>query len=88
LNLKTNDFHFPNIEIPVTLNVDGMPCGGAQLGDLNADSQWNVLDIILIVNIILYDTEDECQFYVADVNSDESINVLDIVLVINLILDE
>jgi hypothetical protein len=40
------------------------------------------------VNIILYDTEDECQFYGADMNGDESINVLDIVLVINLILDE
>ena len=88
LNLNTNDFHFPNIEIPVTLNVDGTPCGDTQLGDLNADSQWNVLDIILIVNIILYDTEDECQFYGADMNSDESINVLDIVLVINLILED
>ncbi len=88
LNLKTNDFHFPNIEIPVTLNVDGMPCGDAQLGDLNADELWNILDIILIVNIILYDTEDECEFYMADMNGDENINVLDIVLVINLILDE
>tara|TARA_B110000438_G_scaffold9722_1_gene9884 strand:- start:2676 stop:3179 length:504 start_codon:yes stop_codon:yes gene_type:complete len=88
LNLNTNDFHFPNIEIPVTLNVDGMPCGGIELGDLNADEIWNILDIILIVNIILYDTEDECEFYVADMNSDESVNVVDIVLVINLILDE
>lgn len=88
LNLKTNDFHFPNIEIPVILNVDDTPCGESQLGDLNADSEWNVLDIILIVNIILYDTEDECEFYLADMNGDESINVLDIVLVINLILGE
>ena len=58
------------------------------MGDLNADNEWNVLDIILIINIILYDTDDECEFYMADMNSDESINVLDIVLVINLILDE
>ena len=87
LNLKTNDFHFPNIEIPITLNVDGSPCGGSQLGDLNADNELNVLDIILIINIILYDTEDQCEFYLSDMNSDESINVLDIVLVINSILD-
>jgi hypothetical protein len=40
------------------------------------------------VNIILYDTEDECEFYIADINGDENINVLDIVLVINLILDD
>jgi hypothetical protein len=65
-----------------------MPCGGAPLGDLNSDELWNILDIILIVNIILYDTEDECEFYVADMNSDENVNVIDIVLVINLILDE
>jgi hypothetical protein len=88
LNLKTNDFHFPNIEIPITLNVDGMPCGGTQLGDLNSDELWNILDIILIVNIILYDTENECEFYVADINGDNNINVLDIVLVINLILED
>jgi hypothetical protein len=88
LNLKTNDFHFSYIEIPVMLNVDGTPCGGAQLGDLNSDSLWNILDIILIVNIILYDTEDECEFYISDMNGDENINVLDIVLVINLILDD
>tara|TARA_B110000467_G_scaffold128216_1_gene121572 strand:- start:412 stop:981 length:570 start_codon:yes stop_codon:yes gene_type:complete len=87
LNLKTNDFHFPNIEIPITLNVDGSPCGGSQLGDLNADNELNVLDIVLIINIILYDTEDQCEFYLSDMNSDESINVLDIVLVINSILD-
>jgi len=88
LNLNINDFHFPNIEIPVTLNVDGMPCGGTQLGDLNSDELWNILDIIIIINIILYDTEDECEFYVANMNSDESIDVIDIVWVINLILDE
>ena len=88
LNLKTNDFHFPNIEIPIILNVDATPCGGALLGDLNGDQLWNVLDIILVVNIILYDTEDECEFYIADMNTDETINVLDIVWLINLILDE
>jgi len=88
LILKTNDFHFPNIEIPITLSVDEFPCAGAELGDLNEDGEWNILDIILIVNIILYDTEDECEFYIADLNGDESINVLDIVLVINLILDD
>ena len=79
---------FNTLNIPVILNVDDTPCGESQLGDLNADSEWNVLDIILIVNIILYDTEDECEFYLADMNGDESINVLDIVLVNNLILGE
>ena len=88
LNLKTNDFNSPNIEIPITLIVDSLVCNGSQLGDLNEDQAWNVLDVILMVNIILYNTNDECDFYLADVNEDEIINVLDVISVINIILDQ
>ena len=88
LNLKTNDFHFPNIEIPILLNIESLPCNGAIIGDLNQDQVWNVLDVILMINIILSGTNDECEFYLSDLNSDETINVLDVVFLINLILDE
>ena len=88
LNLKTNDFHFPNIEIPILLNIENLPCNGAIIGDLNQDQVWNVLDVILMINIILSGTNDECEFYLSDLNSDETINVLDVVFLINLILDE
>ena len=82
------DFHFPNIEIPILLNIENLPCNGAIIGDLNQDQVWNVLDVILMINIILSGTNDECEFYLSDLNSDETINVLDVVFLINLILDE
>ena len=57
---------------------------GAQLGDINQDGSLDVLDIILVVNIILNNTEyDE----IADMNQDNSINVLDIILIVNIILE-
>ena len=52
-------------------------------GDLNDDSNINVLDVILLVNIILNDN------YIseADLNQDGTINVLDVVNLINIILN-
>ena len=56
-------------------------------GDLNDDSQINVLDAIAIVNIILSsDQLSDFDFWMGDVNNDQVINVLDIVELINLIL--
>ena len=58
------------------------------LGDINQDSVYNVLDVILTVNLVLSDTElDECEFYSADVNGDEVLNILDVIEVINIVLD-
>ncbi len=52
------------------------------LGDINADSLINVLDVVQLVNIILSNSSNE----VADLNQDDMINVQDIILLINLIL--
>ena len=46
-----------------------------------------VLDIILVINIILYGSDDECELILSDLNNDANIDVLDIVLIINLILE-
>ena len=53
-------------------------------GDLNSDTEINVLDVVLLVNLIL---EDQSYTISADLNLDEEINVLDVVLLVNLILD-
>ena len=50
------------------------------LGDLNQDNNINILDIILLVNIILDDSE---AGPVSDLNSDNSLNILDIILLVN-----
>ena len=55
----------------------------SDLGDVNSDGQINILDIISLVNIILYDNGNE----LGDVNQDGQINILDIIVVVNIILD-
>jgi len=51
-------------------------------GDLNADGEINILDIVLLVKWVL-----EEQYNVAgDLNNDEALNILDIVQLVNLIL--
>jgi len=59
-----------------------------QPGDVNADGNLDVLDIVSIVNFILEFSEytDE-QFDIADVNQDGSMDVIDIVLLVGIILN-
>jgi len=52
------------------------------LGDLNQDENFNVLDIIELVNLILLDQYNE----IGDMNEDDYLNVVDIVLLVNIIL--
>jgi len=53
-------------------------------GDINGDSIYNILDVVLMVNIILGQSDIPGN---ADINGDDSINVLDVVLLVNIILD-
>ena len=52
-------------------------------GDINQDSTINIQDVILLINIIL----DESDFIIeADLNQDQEINVVDVILLVNIIL--
>ena len=55
----------------------------AILGDLNNDQIINVLDLVLLVDIILYDSNFNLS---GDLNNDAGINILDVVLLLNQIL--
>ena len=57
-----------------------------QMGDLNGDMLFNVLDIVLLSNLILSENFNDSDFLLADLNSDSFIDILDIVILINLIL--
>ena len=86
--LETNDFQQPYVYVPITLTVNGDACGDWTLGDINQDDIYNVLDVILTVNLVLSDTTiPECELYTADINQDGILNILDVLLVINLVLD-
>ena len=49
--------------------------------DLNFDGDVNIMDIIILSNIILYD-----QGSMADLNDDGVMNILDIMIIVNIIL--
>ena len=66
------------IPITATLADNSVP------GDVNGDDIANVLDIVIIVNLIIGDSEYNEN---ADLNLDGIVNVLDIVLLVNLILN-
>jgi len=57
------------------------------LGDLNNDSNVNILDVILIVNIILGQMEtDDILLFLSDINRDRIVNVVDIIQLVNFIV--
>ena len=58
------------------------------LGDVNEDQIIDILDLVLIINIILGNTEPSgMMFYISDINSDNIINIQDIILIVNIILN-
>ena len=57
--------------------------GSEQYGDVNDDSNINIQDVILSVNIVLGNLE---FIEAADVNIDATVDVLDIILIVNMIL--
>ena len=69
-----------NATLPVILVVNG-----SLLGDANGDSTINVMDIIIMVEYIIYESNDynlDC----VDVNGDGSLSILDLVATIGIIL--
>ncbi len=53
-------------------------------GDLNYDEIINVLDVIILVNMAINNTEDDLN---GDMNDDGIINILDVVILVGIILD-
>ena len=59
----------------------------SQLGDLNGDGGWNVLDIVTLANCVLADNCTQLTYGCAgDLNGDGGWNVLDIVTLANCVL--
>ena len=58
------------------------------IGDINGDGAFDVLDVILLINIILIIENDYtiCQEDASDMNSNGVINILDVILLVNIIL--
>ena len=58
------------------------------LGDVNFDSELNVVDVVILINFILgSDHPFGSEIIASDLNLDNALNVLDVVTLVNLILD-
>ena len=68
-------------------SLDIISAPNNQLGDVNFDSEVNVVDIVIMVNVILGPIDNHFSFLCfADMNADGQLNVQDIVILVNLIL--
>ena len=58
-----------------------------QLGDVNQDMALDVLDIVMLINFAVGNTNPtDLEIFLSDLNSDETIDILDIVSLVNIIL--
>jgi len=72
----------PQYKLP-QMAPDGNYCPAeAIMGDLNGDALVNILDVISLVNYILFGEGD----FNGDLNGDEGVNILDVVVIVNIIL--
>ena len=62
-------------------------CKDSVFGDVNLDNQINVLDIISLVNQILYSNNLYCLYLRCDIDLNGELNVLDVIQLVNFILD-
>ena len=72
-----------------TANVDDGSCEYCNLGEINGDGSYNVMDVVQLANCVLAENcnllENVCA---ADINGDGNYNVMDIVILANCILAE
>ena len=72
-NLQRTGFYSPTLDM--------------NLGDINQDFVVDILDIVILINFVIGNTEPSSyEFYLSDINSDGEIDILDIVTLVNLIL--
>ena len=72
-----------NISVPITVHLQN----SYLLGDVNADGEIDVLDIVRLVSIILNSDANDYELNASDINGDGDVNVMDVVLLVQLILD-
>jgi hypothetical protein len=94
-NKQNSSFLFKFIANSISSNINCFIDGGislsnqieVNLGDVNFDSEINILDIILIIDFILNDSLNQIQFENSDINLDDIVNIFDIILLIENIMD-
>ncbi len=82
-------FFLPILYVPYNEGDENISLGDSEylIGDVNSDSEINILDVVLIVGYIL-DSQDfsNQQIISSDFNQDGTVDILDVVSIINQIL--
>jgi len=72
----------------LSVGTSGSSVDVSILGDVSSDMEVNVIDVVNLINYILFIEEpSDYQHWAADVNSDTALNILDVVMLVDLILD-
>ena len=59
-----------------------------QIGDINQDSDINIMDVIVLIGFILEnDFPTDLEFSISDLNEDGELDVLDVIILVNFILE-
>mgnify|MGYP000126649165 CR=1 FL=1 len=88
LTLTSNNNDYVQYQTEFTFSLFVVEGSQIMAGDVNMDSNVNILDIVITVNAALGQIElTSDQFQAADVNADGAINILDIVQIVNIILE-
>ena len=87
LSLSSNVDSYVIHEAEFTFSITVEESSQVMAGDVNLDSEVNILDVVITANAALGQIElSPEQFQAADVNEDDTINILDIVQIVNIIL--
>lgn len=85
--ISLDQFYYSFLEEVPQSCLDGSYYFGQELGDLNGDGGYNVLDIVILANCVIADNCAELENRCAgDLNGDGGYNVLDIVTLANCVL--
>ena len=57
------------------------------LGDINQDTQLNILDVINIIQLITESQISGNNLILSDMNRDGSTNILDVIFLVNIIIE-
>ena len=57
-------------------------------GDLNSDLAVNIFDIVILIEYILYSSNENVSAYYMDINNDLFIDVADIINIVHIILND
>jgi len=62
-------------------------CNNSSTGDTNSDSSIDVLDVVILINEILYSSDSYCKQLFGDIDINGELNVLDVIQLISIILN-